>query len=67
MQGPEQLESFRKMDPSERWRLVEKLMDFAWDQLKRLPPEELERRLAIDLKRHDDSDAEMLRRLRRAS
>ncbi|HYE63899.1 MAG TPA: hypothetical protein VD997_18050 [Phycisphaerales bacterium] len=55
------------MDPSERWRLVEKLMDFAWDQLKRLPPEELERRLAIDLKRHDDSDAEMLRRLRRAS
>jgi hypothetical protein len=67
MQGPEQIEAFRNMPPQERWRLVEMLMDFAWEQLKQLPPEEMERRLAIDLKRHDDSDEEMLRRLRRAS
>jgi hypothetical protein len=59
------LEAYRKMSPAERWREVEALMTFAWRTLKQLPREEVERRLAIDRKWHDDGDEIILAHLRR--
>lgn len=67
MQGKEQIEAYRRMPQSERWRLVEILMDDAWNFLKQLPPEEARRRLAIDQRMHDESDRNMLEHLRRVS
>ncbi len=55
-----QLEAYREMKPEERWREVEALMSFAWRFLKELPDEEVERRLAHDRDRHDESDAIIL-------
>ena len=59
------IEAYRKMSQEERWREVEQLMTFAWRFLKQLPHEEVERRLALDRRMHDEADARMLAHLRR--
>jgi len=59
------IEAYRKMSQPERWREVEALMTYAWNQLKQLPHDEVARRLARDKKEHDDADEIILAHLRR--
>ena len=52
MRSREQIEAFRHMSPEERWEITSELMELAWRDLLRLPPEERERRLAIARHHH---------------
>jgi hypothetical protein len=65
MLSREQIEAYRRMSQEERWREVEALMTLAWESLKALPPEEVERRLREDERRHDEADEVMREHLRR--
>ena len=47
MISKERLEAYRRMTPGERWALTLDLLDYGWEMLLRLPPEERERRLCI--------------------
>jgi hypothetical protein len=52
MRSKEQLEAWRRMEPAERWKITEQLMEFAWRELLELPFEERERRLGIARRHH---------------
>lgn len=65
MLSAEKIQAYRRMTQEERWREVEALMTLAWDSLKQLPKEEVERRLAQDRKWHDEGDELVRARLRR--
>jgi hypothetical protein len=58
-----QIESYRRMTPEERWRIVEELSASAWEALLELPWEERERRLALAREEHRLSNDAMLRRM----
>jgi hypothetical protein len=52
MRSRQQIEAFRRMSPEERWKITSKLMELAWRDLRRLSPEERERRLAVARRNH---------------
>ena len=47
MLSKERLEAYRRMTPAEKWAETLALLDYGWEMLMRLPPEERERRLEI--------------------
>jgi hypothetical protein len=52
MYSREQIEAFRRMTPTERWKITSQLMEFAWRSLMALDPQERERRLEIARRHH---------------
>jgi hypothetical protein len=47
MLSKERLEAYRRMTPAEKWAETMELIDYGWQMLMTLPPEERERRLEI--------------------
>ena len=47
MLSEERLEAYRRMTPAEKWAVTLELLDYGWEMLLRLSPEERERRLSI--------------------
>ena len=59
-----QLEAFRKMTPGERWKLQVELMDAAWAEMEKLPPDELRRRLEYLRRSHEEGNRRISERFR---
>ena len=64
MQSKEQIESFRKMTPTERWGICKDLMEFAWKRLRELPHDECERRLELARRQHNQSNEILAEKLK---
>lgn len=47
MIGPEELEKIRAMTPGQRLQLGLQLMNLAWEMMRHLPKEEIQRRLDL--------------------
>lgn len=67
MIGRERLEMYRKMTPEERWREVREMMRSSWEWLLRLPPEDLDKRLALIRRQHDEGNELIAKKLREMS
>ena len=52
MQSKESIEQYRRMTPAEKWEVTKSLLDYGWEMLLALPPEERERRLEIMRREH---------------
>lgn len=63
MLSKERLEAYRRMTPAERWAETLRLLEFGWEMLQRLPPEERERRLEIARRERRRVNDEIARRL----
>jgi hypothetical protein len=63
MLSKDRLEAYRRMTPSQRWAETLRLMDYGWEMLLRLPPEERERRLEIARRERQRVNDEVARRL----
>ena len=64
MMGQEQVEAFRNMTPSERWKLQVRLMDSAWEEMLKLDATELSRRLDYLNRQHEIGNQRIIDRFR---
>ena len=68
MLGPERLARYRAMSPAERYEELKVLMDMAWDDLRRMTPEDRTKRLEAWRRGNEQATramAETFARLRR--
>ncbi len=64
MTSREQIEAFRRMLPADRWKLQVELMDAAWEDLEKLPVEELRRRMEYLRLSHEEGNRRIAERFR---
>lgn len=64
MMSSDQIEAFRRMSPAERWKLQVELMDAAWEDLEKLPLEELRRRMEYLRRSHEEGNRRIAERFR---
>ncbi len=55
----EELRRYRAMSQEERFEVFRRLMEFAWESLLELPPEERRRRLEHAEREHAESNARL--------
>ena len=65
MMGAEQLDLYRRLTPSERWQMLAQLMDAAWSDLQRLPPQEQVHRWEYLRRSHEEGNQRLLLHLRK--
>ncbi len=64
MMGRSQIEWYRGLSAAERWALLARQMDAAWERLAALPPETRARWMAELNRRHEEGNERLLRKFR---